>query len=147
VRKDVTKMQKMLKMPAGITAPDPASLPVLDRPERKVRAAAPRHHDDQSHGARSGSGRRSARPSGARSGSSRRARDDRWNTEAPAGRTGSKPARSGQPAKAGAASSRKPRRAHVAGGAPANATSTRSRRSDGPNPDKGKRRQPSSGRG
>jgi superfamily II DNA/RNA helicase len=168
LRKDVTKMQKLLKMPAGITAPDPASLPTLDRPVRKARPAAPRH-EDHDRSSRPGSPRRSSRPSGARSGSARRERDDRWNTEAPSSRSTSKPARSGQssrpskpahassaggsgqPAKSGPTGSRKPRRAHVAGGSTAGAAGgaagTRSRRSAGPNPDKGKRRQPSSGRG
>jgi superfamily II DNA/RNA helicase len=166
LRKDVTKMQKMLKMTPGITGPDPDSLPVLDRPVRKARPAAPRHND-QERSSRSNSPRRSSRPSGARAGSSRRERDDRWNTEAPSGRSTSKPARSGQStrpakpahasspagggsgqaAKGGAAGSRKPRRVHVAAASPGPASSTRSRRSAAANPDKGKRRQPSSGRG
>ncbi len=39
LRKDVTRMQKILKMPTGITSPDESPLPIIDRPPR--RAARP----------------------------------------------------------------------------------------------------------
>ena len=44
LRKDVTRMQKILKMPQGITSPDADGLPVLERPSRKARrgGSAPR---------------------------------------------------------------------------------------------------------
>jgi len=150
LRKDVTKMQKMLKMAPGITAPDIALLPEMDRTVRKVRPAAPRHRDsahEQSRTARAGTPRRASRPSGPRSGSARRARDERWNTEAPSGQTSSKPSRSPKPGQTGPS----PRPAKAGHGATATAGAAqpakRARRSAAPNPNKGKRRQPSSGRG
>ena len=63
LRKDVTKMQKILKMTPGITSPDADGLPVLERPARKIRATPPRD-DDAPRAARPG-GPRTSRRTGA----------------------------------------------------------------------------------
>ena len=207
LRKDVTRMQRILKMPQGITSPDADGLPVLERPVRKTRAVAPRHEestrsarpggprtsrrtgaprrgyssdgprgrDDDSRGerpARSGSspsrsgssasrsGSGSSSPSGSSNASgSRPERDDRSSGSARPARSG-KPAtsaRSGKPARAGKpgqptpenpAGNRQSRRAHlqVSGSTAPSEASRKARRSE-PNPDKGKRRQPTTPRG
>ena len=172
LRKDVTKMQKILKMAPGITAPDTDALPVLDRPVRKVRPTAPRH-DDAPRAARPGGPRTSRRTGAPRRGYSSdgpRSRDGDTRSDRPsrpstsAGKPGSarsgsgstssgstssggRPARSGkpgQPTPTNAAGNRQIRRAHLQTSASdgPEAGSRKSRRSDGPNPDKGKRRQP-----
>ncbi len=40
LRKDVTRMQKVLKMPTGITSPDESPLPLIDRPARRAERPA-----------------------------------------------------------------------------------------------------------
>ena len=177
LRKDVTKMLKILKMPQVITSPDADGLPVLERPARKVRAVAPAARR-RSPGPRraTGIGLGPARPTG-RAAAPRPA----VATVAPGARTGvpgrrsresddgsaSKPrsAKAGGPAKAGrqarrqatgkSAGNRKTRRAHLQpGGGPAAGASAGSsgrpsrgsKRAGAPNPDKGKRRQPSGNR-
>ncbi len=166
LRKDVTRMQKILKMPQGITSPDADGLPVLERPVRKPRSVAPRHDDDRP--ARSGGPRRANAPrrgaaTGRRNGASaghaggpsstRRAQSsDRPRSDGES--RGQKPAKPGKssPSSAGRpADNRKSRRAHLqpggtAAGASAGSSSRPSRgskRAGAPNPDKGKRRQPS----
>src|SRR3954453_10510345 len=69
LRKDVTKMQKLLKMTPGITSPDADGLPVLERPARKVRATPPRK-DDAPRSARPGGPRTSRRTGAPRRGHS-----------------------------------------------------------------------------
>jgi superfamily II DNA/RNA helicase len=154
LRKDVTKMQKILKMTPGITAPDTDALPVIDRPVRKVRPTAPRH-DDAPRAARPGGPRTSRRTGAPRRGYSSdgsRSRDGETRSDRPSRpssstSSGAKPARSGrpgQPTPTNAAGNRQIRRAHLqtSDGDGPEAGSRKSRRSDGPNPDKGKRRQP-----
>jgi len=156
LRKDVTRMQKILKMPQGITSPDADGLPVLERPVRKARAVAPRHEDERT--------TRSGRPG---SGSPRRANAPRRSgatgrrNGAPGARTesrtesrpdGSSPKPRGpKPAKAGgrSAENRKNRREHLQANGTTSSPSGASRstkRAGAPNPDKGKRRQPSANR-
>jgi len=173
LRKDVTRMQKILKMTSGITSPDADGLPVLTRPERKVRAVAPRH-EESTHSPRAGrpgakptrrtgAPRRGSSSGSARDGeryerSERPARADRSERSERPARAGkpspssrsAKPARAGRPGQAtpqNPAGNRQSRRAHLqADGGAATAGSRKSRRSAAPNPDKGKRRQPSNPR-
>jgi len=83
LRKDVTRMQKILKMPTGITSPDESPLPIIDRPPRRAERA-PRAYQTinevtPGHRARpTTSGRRSSGPDRARrSPRPERARDSR----------------------------------------------------------------------
>ncbi len=159
LRKDVTKMQKILKMPQGITSPDADGLPVLERPARKVRAVAPRHEDDRpQRSGRPGSGspRRANGPrrsgaTGRRNGASG-APGARSESRGEARADGSAPKPRGpKPGKSAGRSgeNRKVRREHLQGGTAAatpSGPSRSSRRAAAPNPDKGKRRQPSNPR-
>jgi len=211
LRKDVTRMQKILKMPTGITSPDESQLPIIDRPprraeraprayqtinevtpghrarpttsgrrsggpdrarrsprperardERDERSARPDRAQGRPAGSRSGSGSGSGSGSSSRSGSGsgtspgrsapRSSADSSAQSRpssqgSPSGRTGG--SRSSGPTPTNAQGNRKTRRAHLQAGAgsPSAGTTGRSKRAAVPNKDKGKRRQPSSGRG
>ncbi len=166
-RKDVTRMQRILGLPSGITSPDASGLPAVDVPPRRSAPTRPadRSFDRPAPRERTGGRpRRSGRPSGparSRAGSSGPtsrsappARSSKPSSKASSSRTSTKatsakpgrskpaPAKSAPAAKAG---NRKARRAHLQPGGSATAAPAGSRRRKpaGPNADKGRRRQPS----
>jgi superfamily II DNA/RNA helicase len=156
LRKDVKRMQRILGFPEGLTSPDAADLPVIERPARKPAPVGriERGERDERTARPGGSSRpRRPRPGQAVAGKAGRRPRDAAASKRSAGPTSSGP-KSGGPKstgpksggsrstgpKAGAsAENRKARRAHLQPGG-AGAASTRSTR---PGADKGKRRQPS----
>ena len=164
LRKDVTRMQKILKMTAGITSPDASPLPIIERPAR--RAHRPARSYQTVNETMPGSKRRAARPAGGTSRSARPTSRRGGPSAAPQARSAKPagaPARSAKPAgplrqadaggKPGGGATpqdpggnRKTRRAHLQPGE-SPAGSGRKAKAAAPNRDKGKRRQPSGGRG
>jgi superfamily II DNA/RNA helicase len=157
LRKDVTRMQKSLKMTAGITSPDASPLPIIERPARRTHRPArsyqtinetmpgTRHRASRPSGGTARSSRPSARRSGSTAGSTSR-------SSKPAGSTSRSAKAAGGATPQNPQGNRKTRRAGLQSGGPAGGADTaggsrRAKSSAVPNRDKGKRRQPSSGRG
>jgi superfamily II DNA/RNA helicase len=152
LRKDVMRMQRDLGVKQGLTSPDAADLPVVERRERRParperverseRPASGEHAERSPRPARPRRGRSSLAPAG-KAGRRPKSTGSASGTRAKAApKSAPKGPRAGAKAASAPGGNRKARRAHLQPGGPADAPSADSRRAR-PGADKGKRRQPS----